>query len=365
MGVPEIGIGLIIGFISGFIPGLHPNLISQFLNSLGLLSFEIAIILVFCNSILDYFQTLIFAPDEESALAYSPILKVLREGGAAPILKLLRMAILSSLLLFLLLLPLLSFYFSFLKKIKRFVVWSLPFYISFLIFKEKNKIETLLIFLISGILGWFSIKFLKNPLFSLLSGIYGISNLIIKEEVREIEYRKLFGLPIRKREIILSVLLGFFGAVFMHSFPALTPSQVSFLFLPLGIYEKLLAIMCLTISDSLLSLWLPFSYGKSRIGALEMVKEQIKQSNFFYLLNLSIISMALSFFIGKFILRFNLGKYKRWVIGLIIFIQVLIEIKGLSFLILSSLLGILTDKLKVKKGFCMGCLIIPTLIYYL
>ena len=187
-------IGCVFGCITGLIPGIHVNLISMLLISmsgylLGItdpISLSVFIIAMsITHTFLDSIPSVFLgAPDPDMALGVLPGHRMLLEGKGYEAVKL---TVIGSLLALIATLFLIPFMIPFVPKIYSFVQpymgYILIFVVVYMILKEKemNKIFWgSFVFIISGILGIMVLGWenLNQPLFPLLSGLFGISALV-------------------------------------------------------------------------------------------------------------------------------------------------------------------------------------------
>jgi putative membrane protein len=119
-----------------------------------------------------------------------------------------------------------------------------------------------------------------------------------------------------------------------------------------------------------------YAISKTRTGAAVAIQEIMGNLSWKILLILMIvvlISGVISFFLTKFLTRFFSKKirkvnYSALSIGTTIFLVIIVfifsGIYGFLILIASTLIGIYCNSLAVKKTHMMGCLLIPTILFY-
>ena len=193
--ISAVLIGCGAGIVTGLIPGIHVNLISLILLSISgyLLGFTSPLVLgVFIismavtHSFLDTIPSVFLgAPDADTAFTVLPGHKMLLEGKGYEAVKLTVIGSLLSLILVILIIPMMI---PFVPKAYRFISpymgYMLIFVVVYMILKEINWLKRfwgLFVFIISGILGIIVLSWpnLNQPLFPMLSGLFGISTLII------------------------------------------------------------------------------------------------------------------------------------------------------------------------------------------
>jgi putative membrane protein len=119
-----------------------------------------------------------------------------------------------------------------------------------------------------------------------------------------------------------------------------------------------------------------YAISKTRTGAAAAVKEilgTLSWKTLILILLTILISGIISFFLTKFLAAFFSQKiqkinYTKLSITTLIFLVIIVFLfsgfLGLLVLIASTLLGIFCNSLNVKKTNMMGCLLLPTIIYY-
>jgi putative membrane protein len=191
--VISVVLGVFCGIFTGLFPGIHVNLISVLLLSLSpvLLGFTTAlnlcvfiISLAITHSFLDSLPSIYLgAPDEAMALSVLPGHKLLHRGEGHNAILCTVIGSYGCLLLSLIVFPL----FLVGMKVVYPLIDSLIGYIlilimALMIMKERGKrLITLCCFLLAGSLGILvlSMKSLSQPLFPLLSGLFGFSIMIV------------------------------------------------------------------------------------------------------------------------------------------------------------------------------------------
>ncbi|MBU0592069.1 hypothetical protein KKD40_07635, partial [Candidatus Micrarchaeota archaeon] len=169
----------------------------------------------------------------------------------------------------------------------------------------------------------------------------------------------------------LGVLLGFFSDLI----PGIgSPSQVAVfatIFMPMNTLGYLATISSISISQAIFSLSSVASINKARVGAIIWLSDYIDiEKNLALLLPLFLIGITVSVFI-VYLLRRKIGamasldlKEINWVLAayLIIITFLLNGIFGVVILVLGSILGLVTTKMKIERTNLMGAIIVPTLI---
>ena len=235
-------IGIIAGCITGLIPGIHINLVSLFIVSLFgyLAGFNGVILAVFIvamaitHTFIDIIPAVFLgAPDSDVALGVLPGHKLMLKGLAHQAVKLTVIGSFFSLLIVLALVPLLikiiPIAYEFLQN---WIGWILLAVVIFMIIREKglrNKFFAIFVFMMSGILGLlvFNIPKVEQGLFAMLTGLFGISMLIvsINQKIKIPEQNTEISIGVGKKNTIKTLLVSVFSGSLVSFFPGLGPAQ--------------------------------------------------------------------------------------------------------------------------------------------
>lgn len=403
-------LGVAFGTFTGITPGIHINLIAVILISFVafLLTITEPIILVIfivsmaiTHTFVDFIPSVFLgAPDEDSFLSILPGHQFLLKGLAYNAIVLTLYGSLTALLIIIIFTPifiyLLPIIYPFLQKI----MWLILILVSLLlIMPEKNKLPTLIIFLLAGFLGIASLNLnLKEPLLPLLTGLFGASNILIsikqKTKIPEQKISELKYIRLTKNSIKRSFLASIFAAPFTAFLPGLGAAQAALIgkqFLDVRKIQNqkdeareflflLGSINTIVMGLSFVAL---YSIQKTRTGAAAAISQLIPEltlNNLFLILLAIIISGLLAFQITIFISKIaskNIYKINYSKLSIIILFILLIiilifsdqtfqgKILSLLVFITSTSLGIFTVSYKVKRMHLMGCLLVPTILFYL
>ena len=122
------------------------------------------------------------APDADQALGVLPGHKMLLKGHGYGAVYLTVIGSFGGLILAVLLFPYLVKVVGFVYPlIKEYIAFFLILIVIFMVLRDKYRLWALFVFLLSGVLGSIvlGVPNLKNPLFALLSGLFGVSTLLI------------------------------------------------------------------------------------------------------------------------------------------------------------------------------------------
>ncbi len=402
--VIAIIVGICAGTITGLIPGIHINLIAitllgfsaSLLNIVSPLTLVIFITaMAITHTFIDYIPSIFLgAPDEDSILSVLPGHKLLLKGHAYAAVILTLYGSLTALLIIILLTPIFIYLLPIIYPYIQRIMWIILIIVSlYLISTEKNKkLWALIIFILAGLLGIAALNLnIKEPLLPLLTGLFGASNLIIslhqKTKIPPQKIIKLKKIRLNKKSFLKASLASIIAAPFTAFLPGLGAAQAAligkevlgetdsreFLFL-LG------AINTIVMGLSFVAL---YSIQKTRTGAAVAISKllpELSYTNLLLLIGTIIIAGIISFFIAINISKFaakNIHKikYKKLSITIIIILSIIVLIfsdftiigKLLSILVFitSTALGIFTISIGIKRMHLMGCLLVPTILFYL
>jgi putative membrane protein len=387
-------IGVALGIFTGLIPGIHTNLIAIFLISssaffLGIFSpLQLVILIVamgLTNTFIDTIPSIYLgAPDGETALSVLPGHKMLLEGkGHEAIIYTLA----GSSIAIILLIPLVPFFFFVIPLAQTFVEKMMAIFLIsasiFLVGREKSsKTKALIIFLLAGFLGIASTNLnINQPLLPLLTGLFGTSTLIYSISLKSVvpkqnlENTKLDWKELKKPALATAITspicsflpgMGASQSAIIGSTIIKEMSQKQFLILVGSTNTLVLAV-------SFLILYLT---GKKRSGLAGAISEitTLTMSELVLIGIAIVLTAILSIFItiklsknfAKIIHKVNYEKVSKIVICFLILVVFLLSgFKGILVLLTSTVLGLTCAHMNVRKGFLMGCLMIPTILFYL
>jgi len=393
-------VGVLAGTITGLFPGIHINLVSAFLLSVvgagyfsGLPPISLVVFvtaMAITHTFLDFIPSIFLgAPEEDSFLAVLPGHRLLFEGnGLKAVLYSFYGCIASLPIIFIFSLLFIYFLDSIYKIFQIFIPYVLIFTSLYLVLREKEFFSAFVVFIFAGFLGLFTFKLpVREPLLPLLTGLFGVSGLIVSmREKISLPTQKVFSI----REIGIDV------KYFLRSFMAAFVSAPLFSFLP-GTGSGYAAVVgselmgkkaddsksflflvgCISMSVMALSFTTVYAINKSRTGVAAAVNEILGT---IYLQDLIIIlatvfvtsfcAFFLGFYISKFFARhigsFNYKILSSIIIGILFLVVILFSNwLGLVVLITGGAIGVFAILSGVKRIHLMGCLLIPTIVFYL
>ncbi|MGM5483565.1 MAG: tripartite tricarboxylate transporter permease [Nanobdellota archaeon] len=370
-----------MNLLSTFLVSVSPALL-QHLQPLSLACFIISMSTT--HSFMDVIpSTFLGAPDPSKVLMALPAHKMLLKGKAYEAIRLTVIGSLGCLIFAVLFSPIMYiFLIKLYHIIENYLFWILLSAIIFMIIKDKKVLLNLSFFVLSGALGMIALNYspIKDPLFPMLSGLFGTSILInslmdkINIPVQKYDFDK-------SNEKFISLIGGFLAGMLTSFMPGLGSSQGAAISQGAlrRISEKgfLIIIGGINTTNFVLSIITYFSMQKARNGSIIAVSEIIPEFDFFVVIvfmSTALFAGSVSVFVclkiskifGIFIQKIN---YQFTIIIVLIIISSAIlffsNVSGFLLYITSTSLGIISIKSNVAKNHLMGCLLLPILIYFI
>jgi len=389
-------LGICAGIVTGLLPGLHVNTVAaivlsalafltKYFSFLSLGVFLVAMLIT--HSFLDFIPSIFLgAPDDGgTVLSVLPGHRMLLQGKGYKALKLTVMGGIGAYFIGLLTLPLffvfIKYGYVYLEKIVAPAILS--FSLLFILSENKLRGKTwaLLIFLLSGTLGLLALNNLqiKEPLFPLLAGLFGISTLLLSAGATKKIPEQKFDSEIdfgkwwvhAKGSVcaaLMSVLpaLGSAQATILAQFFSRRKSAEEFLIIVGGINTVSVLFVLTTL----------FLINKARTGVIAAMKQFLVLDFYSYSILLAAsfaatgIAVLLTLVLGKYFAnRIWKIPYRKLSLAILLFIFALVGIfsgfLGLFVLSIATAIGIIAPKVGVKRIHAMGCLVIPVLFYFI
>ena len=390
--------GILCGIITGLIPGIHINLLAVLLLSVAPILLKYTNPLVLCvfiiamsviHTFLDSIPSIFLgAPDSATALGVLPGHRYLLKGFGLMAVKLTIIgsfgALLLSMLLFPLLLPVVEFIYPYLSRAMGLLLVSVIF---FMIWRDKKKVWAITVFLMSGTFGLvvLNIPNFDNALFPMLSGLFGISTLLMSLQDKNTipEQKQSTDIKLKKGLVFTALssgtLSGFITAV-MPGLGGYTAAVIS-MQLPwckkLGDHGFMMLMGSINTVNFILSMVTLYVLDKARNGSIIVVKElmpAITGMSIVVFLCVTLVAgcagVYLALFFGRlFSTWISKVNYKLVVWSVIGFIVVLAIILtkwiGIMVLFTSTALGFIPAITKVTRTHAMGCLLLPVVLFFL
>ena len=384
--------GIFAGTITGLSPGIHINLVGAILVSLStsLLSPILPIYLIvfivamsITHTFVDFIPSIFLgAPDDaDTGLSTLPGHELLKEGKGYEAVMLSNYgSLIAVFILVIIAVPLIFIVPKVYPFLAKFMAFILIFFSLTLIFLEKNKFSALFVFILTGLLGLGVLNLeLKEPLLPLLTGLFGSSMLLLSiKQKTKILYQKIdddFKIPLKFPVIgsaIASPLCGFL--------PGLGGGQAAIIGNQISKSDKKGFIVLIGITNTLvmgISFLSLYAIQKARTGSavsIQKILGNLSTQILILILFVSLLSGILAFFITKNLSKLFAEKIDKInysllsIIVLIIISLVTLIFSGFSgflVLIISTLTGIYCSSFNVKRTQFMGCLLLPTILFYL
>jgi putative membrane protein len=388
--------GVSCGVFTGLTPGIHINLIAvmllsvsplllQYSHPIALAVFIIAMSVT--HTFLDAIPSIFLgAPDSATALGVLPGHRYLLNGMGLMAVKLTLIgsfgAVLLSIILFPLFLPIVKYGYPL---IKNYVGYFLIITAIFMILRDRKRLWAIFVFFLSGTLGLIVLNLpnFSNPLFPMLSGLFGISTLLISLNesqtlpVQKVEQRIKLKPAITIKALLSGQFSGFITAV-LPGLGAATAAVISMqITRKLGDNGFMVLMGSIGTVNFILSMSTLWMLGKARNGSIIVVQELVEIINLkiiIIFLSATLIAGSISVFlvlkIGKLFSEFiTKVNYQKLVIGIILFITFLVAIMtgwlGMIILIVSTAVGIIPAITKITRTHGMGCLLLPVILYFI
>ncbi len=390
-------LGILSGIITGLIPGIHVNLISVLVITLSPFLLQLTtpltlaiyiISLAITHSFLDSLPSIYLgAPDEAQALNVLPGHRLLHKGEGHNAIAYTLIGSLGSLLTGTLLFPLFIVGMLVIAPlIENYIGYILIAIMLYMILKDKQKrLRSLTAFLLSGALGIIVLTAIPNltqPLFPLLSGLFGFSILLTSlaqsSKIPQQDFTK--PLTITKKNTLKSVTAAS-GVGFLAAFlPGFGSSQAAIIATnivgDIGDEGFLSLVGGINTANMLISIATAYILQKARNGAIVTVNSLLGELSlqhviFFIFTALivagiaTLLALTISKIFARIIVQIN---YVKIVLTILIFITFLTfyfdGFVGLLILLTATAIGLVTSYLEVGKNHLMGCLILPVILFF-
>lgn len=391
-----IACGVLMGTVTGLTPGIHINLIAvmllsfspkllQYFHPLSLCCFIIAMSVT--HTFLDSIPSIFLgAPESATALGVLPGHRYLLKGQGLMAVKLTLIgsfgAVLFCVFLFPVFLLIVKHGYPF---ISGYILYLLLAVVAFMTLRDQKKLWAVTVFLMSGIFGVLVLNYdaLANPLFPMLSGMFGISTLLIslnesqglpkQKELQEIRLKPLVTL----KALLSGQFSGFLTAV-LPGLGAATAAVISMqITRKLGDNGFMVLMGSIGTVNFTLSIATLYVIDKARNGSIIAVQGLLGEINAMALimfLTTVLVAGSNSVFIvlkagkvfSRLITKIDYGKV---VICIISFISLLVLLMtgmmGFFVLVIGTAIGLVPAIVKVTRTHAMGCLLLPVILYFL
>ncbi|MBW6461433.1 MAG: tripartite tricarboxylate transporter permease [DPANN group archaeon] len=385
--------GILTGTVTGLTPGLHINTIAILALAVHR-TYDTDPLLLSCfiitmsttHSFMDFIPSIFFgAPDPATALTTLPTHLMLFKGKGYEALALSVIGgLLGMIILMIFLITIADLVTPAYKTIKPSIPYILVLAITFIISRSSNWKRSLLIFILSGILGTITLDLhminSNYTLFPLFAGLFGISNILMSLENKSKIPKQNTKIKIKTKGTIKSSFAGFAGGLVAGIIPGLGSSQSAMLVQHIGKIKGaknfIIAVGTIGTIDIILSFIAIYLIGNARSGvaiAVDSIIGDLTKNTLSIFIGVAFLSAGLSA-----ILTMKIGKIATTIIekidyrilgtSIIILLTLMTiiftSITGLILLITSTSLGIYAQTIGARRSMLMGCLIIPTIIFF-
>lgn len=375
-------VGVIVGVVAGLVPGVHTNLIAVIVATLQVdvwsaCSFLVAVAVA--RSVIDAVPSVFLGATDSDVMGVLPGHRLLQEGLGIDAVKFFVAGSVLGMAGAVVLIPLFIVVFPALfTALKPVMFWVLLALILLLIVRERSWLAVG-VFGMSGLLGLVSLGAVREPLFPLLSGLFGVSGLVLAifERVDIPLQEDADRVSIGTWPLSVAVSLGVLAGSVVTLFPGLSPSQAAALsqVRQQKSLRFLVLIGALGTVDVIVSLVTFFVLGKARNGAV-VVMEQLAGAmtgeTLATFVAIALFATGIAAIAALFISKWYASLVEvvdyAWVsAGVILVLMVMAWFLsgwlGLVVLITATAVGLLAPLFNVSRSHAMGCLLLPTLCY--
>lgn len=404
-------IGILIGTTTGIIPGIHVNTAGAILfASSGALLTQVSpeflcvlmVSMSIAHALIEFVPSMLLGvPQEGTATSILPGHRMVLEGRAKEVIRIVSVGGFGAIIVTIIMLPLFSIALPILHDTIKPYTWMIllvaSVYLTYsLTANFRDFLWSMLLFILSGILGWI---LFQTPITSgvtlmcIFSGLFGISTILfsLNDSSTLPHQNPFYELNIDYNKFKSIFAGGITGAI-LGFLPGFGPAQGTVIAQAVSgtndnndddTVNFLLATSGLNISDCLFSLMAIYIIGNPRSGIAVYMSYLISEMNmnhliifiFASLLAVS-VSLAVSLKLGDSFSRLmGMVDYKKLSIGVIL-LQILILYIFIFYykapiaymtiaLITSTALGMLPHYIGVGKSHLMGVLIIPAIVIYM
>jgi putative membrane protein len=386
-------LGILFGTFTGLIPGIHVNLVGALIISIyfsTLSTFDPIYLVVFIvgmaitHTFLDFIPSVFLGcPDTDTELSILPGHKLLKQGqGYEAIMLTAYGSLIAIIILALITLPSILLIEKTYNHLQTAIPWILIAVSIFLILSGKKKLKSLFIFILSGALGFLVLNFenINEPLLPLLTGLFGASMLLLSIKTKTEIPKQLPTINPSRAELFKPTFGAIIAAPLCSFLPGLGSGQAAIIG---NTISKTDERGFLTLVGTTNTLVMGFSFialyavSRTRTGAAAAIENiiGIPKTNILVLIIIStILTGIVAFFLTKNIAKFisykveKINYTKLSIITLLILATITLTfsgIVGLIVLIIATATGIYGINSGVRRINLMGCLLIPTILFYL
>lgn len=400
-------LGIAAGIAAGLLPGLHVNNIGvmalPLLGVFGPIGFAIFLTaMATSQGFLNFIPSIFLgAPEESTVLSLLPTHRMLFDGRSREAVRLTGLANLYGVVLSVMMLPLAFVLVPIAYSAARAVVLPLLFVaVGFLILRER-KAEKILwastTFFISGYLGWTCLNITTMSsdqiLLSLFSGLFGMGTLMLSLSSKQKNFAQDSDdkIEISPKSLWRNSLVGTLGGIIVGLVPGMSPSQIGIFFQEISALKNkagaaleefqtrqfIATVASLGAADALFSIFGVYLMGNPRSGISVILQDVFGEMDLSLLATLAgvmLVSAAAAYkahiFIGyRFARLASRIDLKKLSLGAIMFVISMVFLSaglfGLLIMAVSTLVGLLPALTGVSRTHCMGCLLVPSMLFFM
>ena len=353
-------LGILVGVLGGLLPGIHINTLLPTISNFPTAIIVSSIIYTFLDVVP---STFFGVPDVDTAVTVLPAHLLVLEGYG---IEAISVSAFSSLVGFLLSLPIFLLFLTFLRSVDPYLTILTPFILitisAFVVVGDgRGWVKALIIFVLSGILGFLFL----NDILPLLAGLFSSPVLLASIMGERRIPKQVRSLRVPKLENVVS---GILGGTLVSLFPGIS-SGIATVVATNGVKDDMGVISAMSSANTvnaLLCYAVFLSIRRVRSGAVSF----IRTLDPILFLELAILSALLGFLLtlafgivmGEIVHRIDQRNLS--VLALSILLATVIftcGVHGLFVFSISSIVGAMATYMDVRKINCMGCLILPLL----
>ena len=403
-----IGIG--IGTCTGMVPGIHVNTAGaiMFASSAFLLNYisaeflcVIFVSMSIAHALIEFVPSMLLGvPEEGTATSILPGHRMVLDGRSKEAIRIVSVGGFGAILVVIIMMPVFAVALPFLQGISKPYTWIILTVVSVYMIRRLSNgniafLWSLLLFVLSGILGWIMLQTPISSGISLMctfSGLFGISTILFSlNDSSSIPHQnKFYDLDIDK-DAIKSIFAGGTAGAILGFLPGFGPAQGSIIAQgACGTSDDsddtknfLLANSGLNTSDTLFSLIAIYLIGNPRSGIAVYMSYLISEFTLSHLMIFTFasltavsISLMICLKLGDSFSNLMQGiDYKKLSIAVIFLMIAILYAFAIIYkgpilyltlaLITTTAMGLLPHYLGVSKSHLMGVLILPAIIIYM
>lgn len=388
-------IGVLLGTISGCIPGVHANTLAGVLLSLQVLLLSVLGPVALAGTLFAALITHTFVdavpgtflgiPEADTSLAVLPAHALCLEGNGE---EAVRIAALGSACAMVIAVPVSVLCFLLLPALQPFFDWWIGIIlvasIGYMIVTSEAPGWALAIFAVSGTLGVFALHYTflgwhtlaggSGILMPLLTGLFGISVLLVASQ-GTLPVQHFSGLRIEDKAVIKYSLLGTGAGIAVGWLPGLSTASANGVLASVIGYEKdrrsyILATSAANTANAFIGLAALFALSRMRNGVMAALAE-LPLPSMGELMVVGVLASCAAYVItislsgtAHYLNGFDSRGLNRTVIVFVILLSIILTGPfGFCILLLATAVGLVPHLVNVPRMYCMGAIMVPVMLY--